>query len=119
MTLYELNKENYIRQPTLTHEKLLKLKPFIISFLDETKSKYYLLLNYTQRHYTFFTFPNKNYNPGELVNQLIELIEGIGEVKAIEKSGLGNMLEIWIKDNSGECDMYGLFDYSGGVIEIE
>lgn len=117
MTQFELNKANYAVLPTKTHQELEKTIPYIVSFLDQHKSKYYLMLETEQRYYTFFTFPKGNYNPGELAREIVSLAEDLGEVKSIETDRLDNMLEIWIVQN-GECRMYGLFDYSKGVIEI-
>ena len=117
MTLYDINQANYANLPTLTDEQLAKLIPYIVDFLDKNKSKYYLMLEKEQRYYTFFTFPRGNYNPGKLAREIISLAQELGDIKSIEVDELGTMLEIWIV-NHGECTMYGLFDYAGGVIEV-
>ena len=116
MTVYELNKANYGNLPTMTKDELDKSIPYIVSFLDEYKSRYYLMLEAEQRYYTFFTFPNNNYNPGALAHELIDLASELGPIKSIEESG--TMLEIWIGQGE-DCRMYGFFDYHEGVIEVE
>ena len=118
MTLFELNQANYINLPTMTDEQLAKKIPYMVDFFDKHKSKYYLMLEKEQRYYTFFTFPRGNYNPGKLAREIISLAKDLGDVKSIEVNGLGNMLEIWIVIPDGECHMYGLFDYTEGVIEV-
>lgn len=120
MTLYELNQANYTNLPSKTQEELAKIVPYIVSFLDKHKSKYYLLLERESRYYTLFTFPKGNYNPGQLAHELIDLIQHLGEVKSIEEDAHGEgMLEIWLTPHGEkECRLYGLFDYSEGVIEI-
>ena len=62
MTLYEFNKANYGNLPNMTDEELAKSVPYIVSFLDKYKSKYYLMINAPDkendsRYYTMFTFP--------------------------------------------------------------
>lgn len=114
---YEFNKANYANLPVMTKEELTRSIPYIVSFLDKSKSKYYLMLEADQRYYTLFTFPKGNYNPGELAREIISIAEELGPIKSIEESSDGNMLEIWI-GNGEDCRMYGLFDYSRGVIEV-
>lgn len=119
MTLFELNQANYANAPTMSKESLTKSIPYIASFISKYKSNYYLLLEKDQRYYTFFTF-KKNFNPTKLAKELIDLAMCLGEVKSIEESNNGGMLEIWVVDKmTGECRMYGFFDYQGGTIEIQ
>ena len=121
MTLFELNQANYAQLPSKTQDQLEKSIPYIVSFLDKSKSKYYLMLEREQRYFTVFAFPKGNYNPGALAHEIIDLISHLGEVKSIEEDAAGaGMLEIWlIPHGEKECRMYGLFDYSEGVIEIQ
>ena len=119
MTLYELNQVNYANAPTMSKESLTKSIPYVASFISKYKSNYYLLLEKDQRYYTFFTFSN-GFNPTKLAKELIDLVSHLGEVKSIEESESNNgMLEIWVVNKmTGECRMYGFFDYQGGTIEV-
>ena len=56
-----------------------------------------------------------------MAKEIIEVAKSLGSIKSIEVGNNdipGKMLEIWITNLSGECNMYGLFDYTGGVIEV-
>lgn len=116
MTLYELNQTNYANLPTLTHEQLEKRVPYIVSFIDKNKGKYYLVLDKEQRYYTILTFKDNKYNPGAMARELIDLLESGNQIKSIEENG--DMLEIWATNDQNECSMYAFFDYDAGVIEI-
>ena len=117
MTIYEFNRVNYGNLPTMSDEALEKSILYIVSFLDEDKAKYYLLLNHDSNYYTLFTFPNDNYYPVGLARELIGIIKDLGPVKSIEKSNNGSALEIWIGDGD-DCHVYMLFNYTQGVVEI-
>ena len=117
MTLFEFNQANYANAPTMSKESLNKSISYVASYVSKHKSKYYLMLEKDQRYYTFFTFLHGNFNPTKLAKELIDLAADLGEVKSIEE--MGDMLEIWVVDKmTGECKMYGFFDYSKGTIEL-
>ena len=116
MTLYELNQANYAQLPTMDKAALANSRGYIIDFLDREKSKYYLLLNNDLHYYTLFTFKG-GYNPGAMTKEILDIVSELGEVKSIETNSNG-ALEFWIVTEDG-CNMYPLFTYERGVIEID
>lgn len=119
MTLYELNQANYAKLPSLTDEQLKEKIPYIVSFIDKHKGKYFLVLEREQRHYTILTFKDGRYNPGAMARELLELVKSFSEIKSIEESN--DMLEVWVtqkKLDQEECRMYAFFNYDAGVIEV-
>ena len=47
--------------------------------------------------------------------EIISVAKSLGELKSIEVNG--DILEIWILYNN-KCDMYALFNYEKGVIQV-
>ena len=106
---YQLNQTYYKNLPEMTYEQIEKKKKMISKFL--IPHIYFLLLNNDLHYYTFI---EDNHDD---VDNLINLVISLGELKAIEFNEDVPMIEFWIeKDN--ECHMYGLIEYSKGWVTI-
>lgn len=114
MTLYELNQAGYASLPKMTKAELEKAKGNIITFLDSSDSRYYMMLNHDNKYFTLFTYEN-DVNKNKMASEIISVSKTLGEIKAIEING--NIVEIWILHGE-KCDMYAFFDYTKGVIQV-
>ena len=78
-----------------------------------------MLLNNDNKYYTLYTFTQEPYNIKQMVNEIIEVIaQDLGKIKMINTSQDGNAIEIWTIFANDECEVFYLFDYQKGVIEI-
>ena len=118
MTLYELNKANYLNLPTLRKESLnestILIKNFITKHLG---GKYYMLLNNDLHYYTVFTYKSPLSTAEDMANELIDLAAELGDVKAIEVNDENDYIEVWIARDD-DCDVYLFFNYDRGVITV-
>lgn len=117
MTLYELNQVGYANLPTMTEQEVEAARIKVINpFITNHASHYYMLLCNEQHYYTIFTFKSC-FDANELSNTLFEVVQDLGEIKSIEENS--GALEFWIKKKDEDVsNVYVLFDYSQGVIEI-
>ena len=114
MTLYELNQAGYASLPKMTKAELEKAKENIVTFLDVHNSSYYMMSNHDNKYYTLFTYIDKK-DKDRMALEIISVAKSLGELKSIEVNG--DILEIWILYNN-KCDMYALFNYEKGVIQV-
>lgn len=114
MNLYDINKGFYADVPAI--KDIDNIRKTIRGYLQAHPSKYYLLLNNELHYYTFYTF-SAAYRFKAMAVDIADLISELGEIVDLVVDDDSGMLEIWIR--SGEdVNMYGLFDYARGVIEI-
>lgn len=114
MTLYELNQAGYASLPKMTKAELDIAKENIITFLKSHNSQYYMMLNHDNKYFTLFVYEN-NIDVEKMAREIISVSRSLGEIKSIEVNG--DIIEIWIL-YEGKCDMYALFDYAKGVIQV-
>ena len=118
MNLYELNQAGYAALPTMTKEEIISKKDAIFNFMSgDNLGSYYMLLCNELRYYTLFDVyrPFGKIITGSMVDEILEIIISLGELKAIEVNS--SMIEFWVlKDN--ECHMYAFFNYDNGVIQL-
>lgn len=115
MQLYELNQAGYASLPPLSKKEREKAYNKIIKFLNEISGNYYMMLNHNKRYFTLFTYGHDKIVPQYMGDTILEIAESLGTLKAVEDNG--HMLEFWI-DDGDSCDMYALFNYDRGVIEV-
>lgn len=115
MTLYEVNQQAYEQLPKITKAELESASKKMTEFFYQANSKYYMMLNHDKKYYTVFNTAKAQFF-WEISNEVIDVAKSLGQIKGIEVTEQG-MIEIWIS-NSGECNMYALFPYDKGVIEI-
>lgn len=117
MTLYELNQVGYANLPTMTEQEIEEAKIKVISpFIMNHASHYYMLLCNEKHYYTVFAL-KATFESARITKTLFEIFQELGEIKSIEENN--GALEFWIKAKDEEtCNVYVLFDYSQGVVEI-
>lgn len=118
MNLYEMNKTGYAGLPSYTPEDLHQAKKLVVNFLKAHPSNYYLMLNNEENvhYYTLYTFKD-GYKFSAMADEIIDISKDLGDIKSIENAEDGVSLEFWIMYH-GECRVFYLFDYAGGVIEV-
>lgn len=120
MTMYEFNQVGYASLPNLTEQDIDEAKNIIINFLRRVNVNYYMLLNNEEHYYTVFervtTYP-LDVTLG-LCNEILSCVKELGNLKAIEHNEVMDGIEFWVTDKDGKCKMYGLFDYTWGVIRV-
>lgn len=115
ITVYDYNKAGYGALPPYDSEGLKLAEKNIKEYLKKSPSKYYLLLNNDEHYYTMFAFKDE-YKFVEMTKEILDIATELGPIHGVEDGGNG-ALEFWIKFN-GECQLFYLFDYQRGVIEI-
>ncbi len=112
MNIYDVNKGIYQNVPPMKSESVKKV---ILGFLNEHKSLYYLMLNHDIHYYTLF---HTHKSCAEIMmEEIYSIIQELGPVVDIINNQETAMLEVWIKYD-GEPMMFGLFDYTRGVVEV-
>lgn len=113
MNIYEVNKGLYLNVPPM---KSSDIKKVILDFLKDHESCYYLMLNHDIHYYT--VFHTVAFRTEAMVKEIYSIIAELGPVVDIINNQETAMLEIWIKYD-GQPMMFGLFDYTRGVVEVE
>lgn len=114
MNLYDINKSFYADVPAI--KDIDNIRKTIRGYLQAHPAKYYLLLNNELHYYTIYTF-SAAYRFKAMAVDIADLITDLGEIVDLVTNEDNGMLEIWIRKDD-EVNMYGLFDYTRGVIEI-
>ena len=120
ISLYDINQNIFAQLEPMTDESLRNAQAEIYKFLGEDFTTFDLDFNYWAlicwpKHYITI-FHHKEDSEEELSDIIMEVLEGLGQIKDITVSEDGKHVEIWITDDeSTEC--YVLFYYSNGVVE--
>lgn len=115
---YSIHKQLYAQTEPLSKEALNKKMASIGGwFSAHMKSKYFMLMCKEISYYTVFHFNNMNYLSG--IEELKKTLEFRGTIIDIEYIHEQDAYECWIKNSVGDVEMYYLFDYSWGVVEID
>lgn len=121
VSLYELNKTLYKSMPEITFNELQEKKKELRKWIDEQKSKYFMLLCRERSDYTVFhIYVPILIDPTVLPieREIIDIVCSRGRVKAMEtiEDNSENVIQFWVEDNDAVY-MYALFPYDVGVIE--
>ena len=116
MNLYELNQAGYNSLPELKDDKLEEAEKKLYDYLISHDANYYMMLNHDKRYFTIFTYGKDKHVPHWMAEGMIDIAQSLGTLKSIEIAP--NMAEFWITDENNVCNMYAVFPYDRGVIEI-
>lgn len=119
---YELQKMVYCQKPSLTKEKLNSdITSIGAWFSTSPKENYYMLLCREQNDFTVLHFNNMNYSQG--CQEVKEILESRGEIIDIFYETEYDAYACWIRNPNDEggydVDMYMLFKYGWGIVEVE
>lgn len=114
MTLYEINQAAYSNLSKMTKADVQKAAEKLEEFLTKHDAKYYLMLNVEGRYYTMYTY-NQEHDVKKMAYEMIDVAKTLGFLKGIQVEK--DMVEFWIQ-NGKTCEMYAMFDYTKGVIEV-
>lgn len=117
MNLYELNQAGYASLPKMTSAEKRDAKNEVCKYLERNNlSNYFMILSHEVRYYTIYTYKDGNCDPYKMASEMMEIMDDLGELKAIEVTD--TMVEFWITGDDEVCRMYACFPYDEGVIEV-
>ena len=109
--LYDINKQIISQLPVLSD--LEDKKNLIHKLHVEWGNFYYMLYGKEISYFTLF----KVVEPQYFGNEVIECLNNIGNIKAIDFTEAQDAIEIWVEDESGPTCLY-LFPYDNGVVQV-
>lgn len=118
--LYDFNKINMARLPTLNHDQENTAKNVLSSFFHENSdARYFMMLCHENRDYTLFDRQNWNMRDvvGTILNDIVECIHNRG-YGIIDIGTVPGAIEIWVKPygQTEVAHLFMLFPYDNGVI---
>ena len=115
LTMYDLNKMVIAQTPELNDTEVQKKKLEIGDYIKITQNQVYMLLFKDISYYTVFIGNFADRQPME--QEVIECLQYLGAIKAIEVDTEANMVECWIHQRGEEQPIAGyFFAYDGGTI---
>ena len=121
LNLYDLNKSIISQMPDLTQEKIQESIELINNFKKSTDNMFYMLYGYEINYFTLFR--TNEYAPETIGEAIINCLESVGTIKAIDSNFEANAIEIWInyisEDSEPILTMLYLFPYDMGVVEVQ
>lgn len=130
MTLYELNQAGYAAMPKMAKSKVENAQSKICDWIESTLKNhggediYYMLLNNDLHYYTIFNWRYLDSRDGvsssdseDVVREIFSIVKDLGTLKSIELNDDGAW-EFWITSPDATTNVYCLFDYTRGVIEV-
>lgn len=115
MTQYDLSKSVVSQLPELDPSTKVSL---INDYIDKAENVFYMIYGKEISYFTIL-YLNKNStleaeNPGEVV---IECLNNIGKIRAIELDEDQGVLEMWVMNNNEPTCLY-MYGYDDGIVEI-
>ena len=114
---YSIHKQLFAQMPE-PEEKVIKKKLASAGgwFSSHPDCNYYMIICREISYYTVMHFNNMNYEKG--MQELKEILESRGTILDIVYNHAEDAYECWVKNFDGEVEMYYLFTYDWGVVEI-
>ena len=111
MGLYDMNKHIISQLPVLTD---LENKKYTINSLHaKFNNEFYMLYGKEISYFTLFRIFDSTY----LGNEVIDCLNNVGDIKAIDFTEAQDAIEIWIQDEDGPTCLY-LFPYDSGLVQV-
>lgn len=118
MNLYELNQIGYSQLPNYNQDDFSFALLVIEKWIKEHFASYYMFLCNNQKYYTIY-HNSFGKSIAEKARIIIDIAKNLGSIKSIELNESGDGIEFWIiPDGCEDIQMFLLFDYSRGVVEI-
>ena len=109
MGLYDMNKQIISQLPIL--EDFDKAMDDIWTLYETYHNKYFMLYGKEISYFTLFRIFDSTY----FGNEVIDCLNNVGDIKAIDFTEAQDAIEIWIQDEDGPTCLY-LFPYDSGVV---
>ena len=111
MGLYDMNKQIISQLPVLTD---LENKKYTINSLHaKFNNEFYMLYGKEISYFTLFRI----FDSICFGNEVIDCLNNVGDIKAIDFTEAQDAIEIWIQDEDGPTCLY-LFPYDSGLVQV-
>lgn len=116
MQVYDFNKMAYEKvKPMSDADFINDMTGIGLWFSSQQKFRYFLLLGWEDRYFTFFNIENHNYNAAR--ETLINCVRSLGVPLDINYNHSENNYDFWIRQKDGKAHMYKLFPCNDFVVE--
>lgn len=116
MQVYDFNKMAYEKvKPMSDADFINDITGIGLWFSSQQKFRYFLLLGWEDRYFTFFNIENHNYNAAR--EALINCVRSLGIPLDINYNHSENNYDFWIRQEDGRAHMYKLFPCNDFVVE--
>lgn len=116
MQVYDFNKMAYEKvKPMSDADFINDMTGIGLWFSSQQKFRYFLLLGWEDRYFTFFNIENHNYNAAR--EALINCVRSLGIPLDINYNHSENNYDFWIRQEDGRAHMYKLFPCNDFVVE--
>ena len=112
--LYDLNKQIISQLPPLTDEELDKKIDVIDDSYIKCVNDFYMLYGKEISYFTLF----KVNEPIYFAKTVLDCLNEIGEIKAIDPTEDGFAIEIWVQPTDEEPTCLYLFPYDSGLVKV-
>ena len=112
--LYDLNKQIISQLPPLTDEELDKKIDVIDDSYIKCVNDFYMLYGKEISYFTLF----KVNEPIYFAKTVLDCLNEIGEIKAIDPTEDGFAIEIWVQPTNEEPTCLYLFPYDNGLVVV-
>lgn len=113
MGLYEMNKQIISQLPKLTEAELFDRDLLINTLHAKFNNEFYMLYGKEISYFTLFRI----FDSIRFGNEVIDCLNNVGDIKAIDFTEAQDAIEIWIQDEDGPTCLY-LFPYDSGVVQV-
>lgn len=113
MGLYEMNKQIISQLPKLTEAELFDKDLLINTLHAKFNNEFYMLYGKEISYFTLFRIFDSTY----FGNEVIDCLNNVGDIKAIDFTEAQDAIEIWIQDEDGPTCLY-LFPYDSGLVQV-
>lgn len=116
MQVYDFNKMAYEKvKPMSDADFINDITGIGLWFSSQQKFRYFLLLGWEDRYFTFFNIENHNYNAAR--EALINCIRSLGIPLDINYNHSENNYDFWIRQGDEKAHMYKLLPCNDFVVE--
>lgn len=116
MQVYDFNKMAYEKVKPMSDADFINDTTGIgLWFSSQQKFRYFLLLGWEDRYFTFFNIENHNYNAAR--EALIHCVRSLGIPLDINYNHSENNYDFWIRQGDEKAHMYKLFPCNDFVVE--
>ena len=121
MTVYEFNKQLYSQMNVLPEDKLkAEISNMAVWMNVWSDRRYFMLNNYELKWFTIFAIDKDIRDTKSAYDDLLEVVNNIGQVVSVEYEHDMKYYEIWIRARQdGEIHMFVLFNCTDLVVEVE